>query len=225
MTRTDIRNLKGAPLSVFLLLHLERQPCPNYHLIRWTGYTDKTIAAACDYLASPEVQLITRTPGGWVIAQNYQPALPYPPPPEGGIEGGQGHQHGEIPSLFVVDVNSNILINNNNNSDGISPTPANRKEPPQQSEPAEIAECWRLLAEAGIKRNTRTERILAQPHITPAYISAVLETPVPAGIRSRQAYRINQLEQPPTQTGDHPDTETTHHHRYITGKFADYVQH
>lgn len=69
-----VRELKGAPLSIVVLLALTGQALSNQAICAGTGYSDKTTAGALDYLA--EVGMVVRAAGGWRIAEGVQLALP-----------------------------------------------------------------------------------------------------------------------------------------------------
>lgn len=71
-TLTLIRTLKGAPLSILILMLITRQSHTNQFFIRFTGYSDKTVAAALGLLQ--ELSLIAISPGGWRLVSD-QPFL------------------------------------------------------------------------------------------------------------------------------------------------------
>jgi hypothetical protein len=71
-----LRTLKGAPLSIVIALALSPTRVGNEYLARVTGYTDKTVAQALNYLA--EIQLINRTSSGWGLAAGFQLPLMIP---------------------------------------------------------------------------------------------------------------------------------------------------
>ena len=65
-----VREMKGAPLSVIVLLTLARVAMTNEMLCAGTGYSDKTISGAVGYLE--EIGLVSRSAGGWVISEGDQ---------------------------------------------------------------------------------------------------------------------------------------------------------
>ncbi len=66
----SIRDLKGAPLSVLVVLCIAHQPVRQAYLQLATGYSDKTVARALAYLQ--EVGLAERTRQGWQVANHAQ---------------------------------------------------------------------------------------------------------------------------------------------------------
>lgn len=71
-TARMVRELKGAPLSCFVLLSLSTTPVSNEWLCIMSGYTDKPIAQALKLLSSPEYQIARRCRGGWMMAKSFQ---------------------------------------------------------------------------------------------------------------------------------------------------------
>jgi hypothetical protein len=61
-----VRELKGASLAVLMLLALAPQPVSKAWLARSSGYSDKPVKAACDYLL--EQGLIECSHSGWCLA-------------------------------------------------------------------------------------------------------------------------------------------------------------
>ena len=72
-----VRELKGAPLAVLMLIGLAKMPVSNEWLCQMSGYTDKPVSLAVKLLSSPEYQLIVRVGDGWAINQNSE-QLPLP---------------------------------------------------------------------------------------------------------------------------------------------------
>ena len=68
-----VRELKGAPLAVLLLLSLSTVPVTQEWLERMSGYTDRPVSQALAYLR--ETGRATRTMQGWSLAAGVQLAL------------------------------------------------------------------------------------------------------------------------------------------------------
>ena len=66
----QVRELKGASLAVLVLLAQAPQPVNKAWLARSSGYSDKPVKAACDYLL--EQGLIDNCPTGWRLAAESQ---------------------------------------------------------------------------------------------------------------------------------------------------------
>ena len=70
---SQVRELKGAPLSVIALLSISPLPVSQDWLARSSGYTDKPIHQACQYLQ--EQGLISNTRSGWFMPKATQAPL------------------------------------------------------------------------------------------------------------------------------------------------------
>ena len=78
ITPTDIRALKGAPLSVVVLLMAQTQPVSVTYISSMTGYSYKPVEDALLYLQTMgKVSRVGRY--GWQITQAEQPPLPATP--------------------------------------------------------------------------------------------------------------------------------------------------
>lgn len=73
-----VREMKGAPLSVVMLLAMTGLALSNSAICAGTGYSDKSVANALDYLN--EIGMVVRSAGGWKVAEAVQLALPLVPP-------------------------------------------------------------------------------------------------------------------------------------------------
>jgi hypothetical protein len=69
-----VRELKGAPLSIIFALHLVTQRVTQEWLERTTGYTDKPVSQALQYLA--EVGLVDQNGSGWQLVKENARQLP-----------------------------------------------------------------------------------------------------------------------------------------------------
>ncbi len=90
-----VRELKGAPLALLVLLAVTEEPADNQWLCSMSGYTDKPVAAALKLLSSEDYQLVVRTRKGWMIHPGFGWSL--------------------INRKNSVPTTTNILINNINN--------------------------------------------------------------------------------------------------------------
>ncbi len=68
----QVSKLKGAPLAVMALLANSPQPVTQRWLTRLSGYTDKPVRHACQYLQ--ELGIILHTRAGWFMLQQERPA-------------------------------------------------------------------------------------------------------------------------------------------------------
>jgi len=68
-----VRELKGAPLSIVLVLQFVTQRVTQEYLERSTGYTDKPVRQALEYLR--EIGMVDHTREGWLLCQAQQLVL------------------------------------------------------------------------------------------------------------------------------------------------------
>ena len=159
-----IRELKGAPLAVFNLLLLCAEPVSQAWLERWSGYSDKPIQQAVNFLK--EKGLIQSTPDGWYLSDELNlPEL-------------IRNISDPIISINDLDLNGFDLESTNNkdprkNSDSQAQQVPLRRH--YQGDTPEKAELWQILRSAGIHRNDRTRALLKMEHISADYLRSKLE--------------------------------------------------
>src|SRR4030042_2669794 len=71
-----VRELKGAPLSILMVLSLVHQRVTQEYLERATGYTDKPVSQALAYMQ--EIGLADHNNTGWQLIQQNVMQLPLP---------------------------------------------------------------------------------------------------------------------------------------------------
>jgi predicted transcriptional regulator len=151
-TVSTVRELKGAPLAVLMLLFLSRVAVTQEWLERNSGYTDKPVSQALAYLR--EHDWVVRQSTGWVIAEGRQLML--------------GESRNLSDSNVFIDSQSILnpveSINNNNNKS------RNLSDSSMQESDAFAAEVWLELSRVGIRRNVRTEQLVQQAYMVPEYI-------------------------------------------------------
>jgi hypothetical protein len=167
-----VRELKGAPLSILMVLSLVHQRVTQEYLERATGYTDKPVSQALAYMQ--EIGLADHTNAGWQLIKANVMQLPLPLELEEEIESKDVAKniHESVDasrnisdSLITTTLNNNQLIdsvvvnNNNDKSRNYSDFEANLEEFKQQ----------------GIARNKRTEALARMNHVNPGYICAHLK--------------------------------------------------
>lgn len=74
-TARMVRELKGAPLSILVLLLGADQPVSKQWLENMSGYSDKPVAQALNLLSSHEYQIAVRTYKGWRLADGFDTSL------------------------------------------------------------------------------------------------------------------------------------------------------
>ena len=176
-----VRELKGAPLAILVLLAISPLPVSKEWLARSSGYTDKPIHQACSYLK--EQGLIDCSSGGWFLAAGFQMPLPgriYSEPE--GLEGTQdqlideeadeaGQSESEAKDLHRKISDQGVRIINKDSKDLKELKDLNNNKSRKNSEP-ENAELWEVLREAGVRRNERTMALARLEHVTPEYLRA-----------------------------------------------------
>jgi len=183
-----VREMKGAPLSILVLLMMTRQAMSNQLVVGGTGYSDKTVAAGLDYLE--QIGMVVRAAGGWRIAEGVQLALPmgeerlnreerevgedYSADGEYSVgeevqEGDNSDTNGDSRKISafspLVSIDSNILIN----QEVLTTNYLGGEE----------AEKFRLnllaMAECGIRRTRKTEELARRDYVDALYILAHAE--------------------------------------------------
>ncbi|MFC1996993.1 hypothetical protein ACFLXI_05220 [Chloroflexota bacterium] len=162
-----VKELKGAPLSVLMALMFAGKEAANQAWVaRNTGYTDKSVRQALDYLV--EHGFVIRTGRGWMISDGSgQIALQIPPEvayleldhpcvdPDNFDLDDQIRNNSGSPISIVNKVlkDSNDSVNTNNECRN------NSDKSPQFSAFPEIGQA---LMDAGIRENARTRRLLGR---------------------------------------------------------------
>jgi hypothetical protein len=110
-----VRELKGAPLSIIIALGLVHQCTSQEWLERTTGYTDKPVSQALQYLR--EAGLVDETPSGWQLAKAKANQVPLTlMSDEGGIDPSLSED-----TASISNQTENIQKNrNNSDSDNLS---------------------------------------------------------------------------------------------------------
>ena len=152
---TALRSLKGAPLSCLVALIFANQPVGKEWLARVTGYSDKPVAAAMDYLL--EMGFVIH--GGrcnWRIHHDFYP-LPLANP----------HLISEVTRKnpdFLPSTSASIVESINTVKNKVE----EKEAPPAIRENSESIHIMKL---AGIGNPTLT-KLANQDHITPFYVLA-----------------------------------------------------
>ena len=70
--KINVRALKGAPLSIVIVLMLQRRSVSHALLCQETGYSDKTVTQGLEYLISNQIVTRTGHTGFQLTGENYQ---------------------------------------------------------------------------------------------------------------------------------------------------------
>lgn len=200
-----VRELKGAPLSILMVLTMVHQRVLQGYLERATGYTDKPISKALAYMR--EVGLVDETCSGWQLIKEKVMQLPLILELE---EDNSSSNKGIDPSNKgfqpLVIQPDDVQLSRNNSDSLITTTLSNnelnssvvvisnnetiRKNSEFEANLEEFKQC-------GISRNKRTESLASMRHVTPPYIRAHLKALNKNDSKGLAIMRMEQAENPP----------------------------
>jgi hypothetical protein len=132
----QLRQLKGAPLSVVLALMFAGSPVGVDWLCRVTGYTDKPISQALKYLEDLQIATSTNRYQSWQLAKGYQ--LPLMPPVPNELSD-QGNRNNSDSPATTTSINQKDLNNLKKLSSSCSNKP-NRKNSDSPIQPEQLPE-------------------------------------------------------------------------------------
>lgn len=220
-----VRELKGAPLSILMVLSIVQQRVTQEYLERATGYTDKPVSQALAYMQ--EIGLANHTNAGWQLIKANVMQLPLPlmmddgeeikPPPPEPVGGrlssqrsqsesseGESNQNENLAlsrnisdSLITTTLNNNYLLDS---AVVISNNAENRKNSDFEANLEEFKQ-------QGIARNKRTEALARMSHVNPKYIRAHLKVLGKKDSKGLAIMRMEQGEAPPGLVIDLTDAE------------------
>jgi hypothetical protein len=182
-----VRELRGAPLSIVVLLMATRQAMSNQALVGGTGYSDKTVSSGLAYLE--QIGLVVRSSGGWRLTEGQQLPLTMGDEqldvdktvdnPE--VEEVEAENF-RLPIVVkpVVVVESELTL-----SESITTTDFKRPE----SEKFRLQANLEAFREGGVDVNGFTRRLAAMEHVNPEYIRGHLAAAKAAGCRVGLALR------------------------------------
>lgn len=155
---TVLRSLKGAPLSCLMALMFATQPVGKLWLSRITGYSDKPVAAALEYLL--EMGFVT-TAGryeSWQIKQN---VFQLPLAPDNPLPESSRNYSDSLPTTTAINIDSS-------NVDKKAVVVAKEE---LETYKHYFSECHQILKSAGIGEPMAT-RLASMEHATPYYLIA-----------------------------------------------------
>jgi hypothetical protein len=181
-----VRQLKGAPLSVFIVCQIVRTVVTQHFLCEQTGYSDFSVTRALSYLT--EHNFLARVTGGWMIATAAQlPLMATLPDGEGELIENDFQKNRVKRDFGPADdvVNDESEGSQKNKSTSLTNSRENRVKRDSCSggkvlsvktlvkDQAEIDECLAVLRDAGIF-GKRAADIAESNHVTVEYIQAHL---------------------------------------------------
>ena len=153
---TVLRSLKGAPLSCLMALMFATQPVGKEWLSRITGYSDKPVSAALDYLLEMGFVTCSGRYESWQIKQN---VFQLPLGPENPLPESSRNYSDSLPTTTAINIDSSTV-------DKKAVVVA--KEKPETYNPY-FSECHQILKSAGIGE-PMTTRLASMDHVTPYYL-------------------------------------------------------
>jgi len=212
-----VRELKGAPLSILMVLSLVHQRVTQEYLERATGYTDKPVSQALAYMQ--EIGLADHTNAGWQLVKANVMQLPLPlqlegetpphtlqdqsgtrPSPFSKNENGEDDNKSENVELSrnISDSLTTTTLNNNDLIDSVVVISNNAENRNNTDFEANLEEFKRQ----GIARNKRTEALARMKHVNPGYIRAHLKGLKKMDSKGLAIMRMEQGEEAPERTRD-----------------------
>jgi hypothetical protein len=157
-----VHDLKGAPLSIIVVMKILRRPVMELELIQYCGYDKGTITKALRKLTDPFLfGIVARVRGGWSLAENVQLPLSW---------GEIASKSGDSP-LFSTTTTIKELIKRDT-EDSSSRTTKSGNFPLLENASPEERERWAALKKCGIFYNRMTAALIKLEHVTPEYIAA-----------------------------------------------------
>jgi len=208
-----VRELKGAGLSIVIALGLVNQRVSQEWLERATGYTDKTVSQALQYLE--ENGLADHTGSGWQLSSNKarQLVMPLeledenPPEPEQDCAN-EIIDHDQDENIAESRNNSDSLtttiLNNIDVIDSVVVDSSNDAKKRKNSDFEANLEEFKLF---GIGKNKRTEALARMEHINPQYIRAHLKALKKKDSKGLAIMRMEQGEEAPESSHEITDDE------------------
>jgi len=148
---------KGAALAILIILFFEKKPVGAEYLQRWSGYSDKPVSDALQFLSEPGIDLVTRTGRcAWQLT-SYARQMPLMQ----ALDASSGTRNfSESPTTTTT------IIEGKGDKVGSSSSSSNTTR--------NFSECVKLLMAAGIGHPT-CDRLAKLPWISIDYINAHVE--------------------------------------------------
>lgn len=170
-TARTVRELKGCPLSCYVLILMAGNPVNNEYLCRFTGYSDKPVSQAVKLLSSPEFQLIRRARGGWITVDQPQPILSET------LKSRKNSVPTTTKLINTRESNDSVVVVSRKNSD------------------SHFEACVEACKKAGIF-DPSASKLSEMEHVTPDLIAAHVADLQPGETRGLAILRIQNNEQP-----------------------------
>jgi hypothetical protein len=191
----------GAKLAVFLIMAYEKKPLNQEYLSRWSGFTDKSVQDALEFMSDPTIGLVSKISRySWQLTKNAMQL-----PLMATLESGTRNLSESLPTTATATIEG--TANEVVSSSSIKTTTRN------------LSESVELLHKAGIGHPT-CDQLAKLSWATVDYLRAHIKYAQKNGIST--ALLIHKIR----QQDDAPEIQNPNDYRkYITGEWAHLIDH
>jgi hypothetical protein len=209
-----VRELKGAPISCYMLIMGAGKPVTNAWLERFSGYSDKPVSKAMALLSCPEYNLVCREDFGWVPVGETLMIFGVSDEAENAKEDTDApNSRRNSDPITIINKDSKDLNKESNNR--------GRKISDYTDTNAPI---WKELAKGSIFKNTRTATLVKKDYITVEYVRAHREALKKQGRGGANwAGLLIRILEDETPIPVSVEAKTEDRSRYVGGEYADFI--
>ena len=191
----------GAKLAVFLIMAYEKKPVNQEYLSRWSGFTDKSVQDALEFMSDPTIGLVTKISRySWQLTKNARQL-----PLMATLESGTRNLSESLPTTATATIEgkANEVVSSSSS----------------KTTTRNLSESVELLHNAGIGHPT-CDQLAKLPWATVDYLRAHIKYAQKNGIST--ALLIHKIR----QQDDAPEIQNPNDYRkYITGEWAHLIDH
>ena len=191
----------GAKLAVFLIMAYEKKPLNQEYLSRWSGFTDKSVQDALEFMSDPTIGLVTKISRySWQLTKNARQL-----PLMATLESGTRNLSESLPTTATATIEgkANEVVSSSSS----------------KTTTRNLSESVELLRKAGIGHPT-CDQLAKLPWATVDYLRAHIKYAQKNGIST--ALLIHKIR----QQDDAPEIQDPNDYRkYITGEWAHLIDH
>jgi hypothetical protein len=168
-----VRELKGAPLSILMVLSLVHQRVTQEYLERATGYTDKPVSQALAYMQ--EIGLADHTNAGWQLIEEMVKQLPLPLTLDEKIESEDQPIEVDNSTIMSRNISDSLTTTTLSNKDLIDSVVVDSSNNARSRNNSDFEGNLEEFKRLGVGKNKRTEALARMKHVNPEYIRAHLK--------------------------------------------------
>jgi hypothetical protein len=195
-----VRELKGAPLSILMVLSLVQQRVTQEYLERATGYTDKPISQALAYMQ--EIGLADHTNAGWQLLKQNVMQLPLPLKLEEESKSEDITDETLETEVIGWKVSDSLTTTTLSNKDLIDSVVVNSSNNARSRNNSDFEDNLEEFKRLGVGKNKRTEALARMKHVNPEYIRAHLKGLKKKDSKGLAIMRMEQGEDAPERSID-----------------------